>query len=152
MTRPLDLTRPVRCDRCGNPCTRTHGQQKIWTACRPGWQNARSAARAARRPPGTRRRPAGELQPVTGSDGRTVLRVKPGTRPPGPKMKKMIAQMRENPTPPPPPPAPSAAGPRAAPLRGGIGRYPERDTPLGLGEALPALIAEVPLPAGGPWG
>src|SRR5258708_22630275 len=124
MTRPQDLVRPVRCDRSGNRLTRTHGQQKICAACRPGWQNARSAARAARRPPGTRRRPAGELQPVTGSDGRTVLRVKPGTRPPGPKMKKMIAQMRENPSPP-PPPAPSAARQRAGRLEAVIERFTE---------------------------
>jgi hypothetical protein len=50
VTRRLDLTRPVRCARCGQPFTRTHGRQKLCVSCQPRRVRARSAARAAARP------------------------------------------------------------------------------------------------------
>jgi hypothetical protein len=50
VTRPQNLGRPVRCARCGEKFTRTHGRQKLCPACQPRWVRARSAARAATRP------------------------------------------------------------------------------------------------------
>ena len=49
VTRRLDLTRPVRCAKCGGKFTRTHGRQKLCPGCQPRWVRAQSAARAAAR-------------------------------------------------------------------------------------------------------
>jgi hypothetical protein len=50
VTRPRDLSRPVRCAACGQKFTRAHGRQKLCTRCQPPKVRARSAARAATRP------------------------------------------------------------------------------------------------------
>ena len=54
MTRPLDLSRPVRCARCGEKFTRTHGRERLCLTCkRPavrtlGAVRQAAAARVAR--------------------------------------------------------------------------------------------------------
>jgi hypothetical protein len=50
VARAANIARPVHCARCREDFTRTHARQKFCTKCRPAWQNARAAARAARKP------------------------------------------------------------------------------------------------------
>jgi hypothetical protein len=51
----LNLTRAVRCAKCSEPFTRSHGRQKLCEKCQPLWVRAQAARRAAARAPGRRR-------------------------------------------------------------------------------------------------
>jgi hypothetical protein len=59
VARAANIARPVHCARCKADFTRAHARQKFCISCRPAWQNARAAARAARKA----QKP--ELVPVT---------------------------------------------------------------------------------------
>lgn len=59
----LNVSRPVRCGKCDEKFTRTHGRQKFCITCIPNWRRTRAAVRQAgrikpdiarnERPPGT---------------------------------------------------------------------------------------------------
>jgi hypothetical protein len=45
----LDISRPVRCERCRTKFTRTHGRQRFCTSCIPNWRRTRAVLRLAER-------------------------------------------------------------------------------------------------------
>jgi hypothetical protein len=45
----LNVSRPVRCAKCGTKFTRTHGRQRFCITCIPNWRRTRAAVRLGRR-------------------------------------------------------------------------------------------------------
>jgi hypothetical protein len=47
MTRPLNLSRPVACAKCGGKFTRTHGREKLCAKCKRNDVKTRLAAQSS---------------------------------------------------------------------------------------------------------